>query len=307
MFFRKQIRTDRRYPEDPASASLKVAFAVSLILHGIVIGAMIFLPAPSQGLKLPSGVVNVRLVSLPESGGGAQPSAPAVSPAEPPPEPVAVKKAPIIPKPQEPETPREVAPILEPKPKEKPAPEKRPKVSLKEKTIDRQKVIESAIERIEKKVEEPKEDSVSTALERLRRKVAESETDREPPPSAAAPGSGAAQEGPAGPPGAGGTGARAIRLIDIYRAEIAARVEKNWAYSPQIGGEREGLQARLVFKVMPDGEIRDIEFTERSNNVYLDESAYRAIAKTNPAPPHPSGIQEKFVLVGIRFTPEGIR
>jgi colicin import membrane protein len=305
MVFRKQIRTDKRYPADSTSGSLKVAFAVSLMLHGVLIGAMIFMPAPSQGLKLSSGVVNVRLVSLPETGGGPQPSRSPVSPAEPPPEPVEVKKAPILPKPEEPKTPQKVAPILEPE--EKPAPKKKPKVSLKEKTIDRQKVIDSAIDRIEKKVEQPKDDSVSAALERLRRKVAESETDRETPPQTPAPGTGARGEGTGAPPGAGGTGPRAIRQVDIYRAEVAARVEKNWAYSPQIGGERQGLQARLVFKVMPDGEIRDIEFTERSNNVYLDESAYRAIAKTNPAPPHPAGIQEKYVLVGIRFTPEGIR
>jgi len=59
--------------------------------------------------------------------------------------------------------------------------------------------------------------------------------------------------------------------------------------------------------VLPNGEITDIRFTERSNNAYLDESAYRAILKSNPAPPHPPSVREPFVVVAIRFTPEGIR
>jgi len=308
MSLRNQIRTDPRYLADRTSDSLKVPFAVSLILHAIVIGAMVFVPVPSPGLKLSSGVVNVRLVSLPESGGKADMAAPAVSASEPSPE-TQKKTAAIIPEPVEPPAaPEKVAPILKPAPKEKPTVQKeKPKESLKKKTIDREKVIESAIERIEKKVEEPKDDAVSAALERLRRKVAESETGGGEASKTSSATSRPAGQGLEGPPGAGGTGARAIRLVDIYRAEIASRVEKNWAYSAQVGGDRQGLQARLVFKVMPDGEITDIEFTERSNNSYLDESAYRAIAKTNPAPPHPSGIRQKYVLVGIRFTPEGIR
>jgi colicin import membrane protein len=59
--------------------------------------------------------------------------------------------------------------------------------------------------------------------------------------------------------------------------------------------------------VMPDGEITDIRFTERSGNAYLDESAYRAIVKANPVSPHPTGIRTPYVTVGVRFTPEGIK
>ena len=75
----------------------------------------------------------------------------------------------------------------------------------------------------------------------------------------------------------------------------------------QIAGGDKNLKVGLVFKVLPNGEITDIRFTERSNNSYLDESAYKAIAKSNPVAPHPPMIKEAYVIVAIRFTPEGIR
>ncbi|MBW2592274.1 MAG: TonB C-terminal domain-containing protein, partial [Deltaproteobacteria bacterium] len=62
----------------------------------------------------------------------------------------------------------------------------------------------------------------------------------------------------------------------------------------------------LVFKIMPDGEIRDIFFTDRSGNNYLDESAYNAIQKSNPVKGHPEGTRRSSVEMGLEFTPEGI-
>jgi colicin import membrane protein len=59
--------------------------------------------------------------------------------------------------------------------------------------------------------------------------------------------------------------------------------------------------------VMPDGEIRDIWFDKRSGNAYLDESARRAIMKSNPVIPHPEGLSKPFITVGMRFTPEGLK
>lgn len=58
---------------------------------------------------------------------------------------------------------------------------------------------------------------------------------------------------------------------------------------------------------MPDGEIRDIFFTDRSGNAYLDESAYKAIVKANPVDRHPDGLVQPYVVMAIRFTPQGIR
>ncbi len=73
-----------------------------------------------------------------------------------------------------------------------------------------------------------------------------------------------------------------------------------------MAGGRNRLVAELAFMVMPNGEIKDIWFDKRSGNSYLDESANRAIMKTNPVDPHPPGVLEPFIIVGLRFTPEGV-
>jgi colicin import membrane protein len=93
----------------------------------------------------------------------------------------------------------------------------------------------------------------------------------------------------------------------LYRIEIAYQIQKNWAFNDQLAGDDQSLMAAIVFKVMPDGEIRDVFFTDHSGNAYLDESAYKAIIKSNPVDRHPQGLVRPYVEIGIRFTPQGIR
>jgi colicin import membrane protein len=105
----------------------------------------------------------------------------------------------------------------------------------------------------------------------------------------------------------GGGGGRAVTLLDIYKVEIAFQVQRNWAFSESMAGGAKQLQTLIVFKVMPDGEIKDIRFTRKSGNRLLDESAYKAIVKSNPVDPHPAGLRRAYVEVPLRFTPEGIQ
>jgi colicin import membrane protein len=186
-----------------------------------------------------------------------------------------------------------------------PAPVKiKPKKSLKKETQDRQKMIDQAVTKVKKKVEKSETDSVSQALDRLKKKVEQTESSGV---QAGSTGQDAAGAG-GGVPGATGSGGqRRLELIDLYKIEVAFQVERNWAFSQQLAGDGQALQVSLVFKVTPGGEITDIRFTERSGNSYLDESAYRAIVKANPVPPHPAGIRTPYVTMGVRFTPEGIR
>jgi colicin import membrane protein len=180
-----------------------------------------------------------------------------------------------------------------------------PKKSLKKKTQDRQKMIDQALTKVKKKVEKSETDSVSQALDRLKKKVEQTESSRV---QAGSTGQAAAGAGGGGVPGTTGSGGqRRLELIDLYKIEVAFQVERNWAFSQQLAGEGQTLQVSLVFKVMSGGEIADIRFTERSGNSYLDESAYRAIVKANPVSPHPTGIRTPYVMMGVRFTPEGIK
>jgi colicin import membrane protein len=39
----------------------------------------------------------------------------------------------------------------------------------------------------------------------------------------------------------------------------------------------------------------------------LDESAKKAVLKSNPVRPHPPGVTKPYVIVGLRFTPKGVK
>ena len=150
---------------------------------------------------------------------------------------------------------------------------------------------------------EPEE--LKSALERLRQEVGKTEAGR-------TTGSAKSTDRPSGrtsgKPGLfDEDGKQTAQLIDLYRLEVAFEIQKNWAFNEQLAGGDRSLVSAIVFKVMPDGAIRDIFFTDRSGNDYLDESAYKAIVKSNPVDPHPDGLAQPYVVMAIRFTPQGIR
>lgn len=299
------------YPMETGAGSrtMVLYFGISLVIHLIFFGSVVFWPISAPKPRFSPGSIHVNLVSLPGPPSAA-PAPAAVS--KPPAKPVAAPKKEVKTAPIE-----EVVAIPPPKalpeikkPKKtvslRPKPEKiKPKKSLKKKTQDRQKMIDHAVTKVKKKVEKKETDSVSQALDRLKKKVEQTESSRVQTGST---GQAAAGAGKGSVPGAAGSGGqRRLELIDLYKIEVAFQVERNWAFSQQLAGESETLQVSLVFKVMPGGEIADIRFTERSGNSYLDESAYRAIVKASPVSPHPAGIRTAYVTMGVRFTPEGIR
>ena len=299
-------RLDHSEGED-RTHSVAYPFLLSFGLHLLIIAALVYIPMRFSTPRLPPGAISVSLVALPGPGPGA--GAGDGGPAVEKPKPAEVPKPVEAPKPA-PEKP--AVPVAEPAPKPVPAapkpevslapPKVKEKKSLKEETKNPQKMIEQAIDRIEKKVKEPDSGSVNAAIDRIRKKLGEGEATqpRPGPPGGAVPGA-----GPGG--GGGGGGPGQIEPIDIYRAEIAYQVEKNWAFSPQLAAGDKKMWVGLVFKVLPNGEITDIRYVDRSNNAYLDESGYRAIAKSSPVKPHPQTIKMPYVKVEISFTPEGIR
>jgi len=268
---------------------------------------VVFWPASAPRPRFSPGSINVSLVSLP-----GPPSAAPAAVSRPPAKPVAAPKKEVKTAPIEEVVaiaPPKALPVIK-KPKKTvsltPKPKKiKSKKSLKKKTQDRQKMINHALTDVKKKVEKSETDSVSQALDRLKKKVEQTESSRTQAGSTGQATAGAGTGGSGGTAGSGGL--RRLEIVDIYKIEVAYQVERNWAFSQQLAGEGQTLQASLVFKVMPNGEITDIRFTERSGNSYLDESAYRAIVKANPVSPHPTGVRMPYVTLGVRFTPEGIK
>jgi colicin import membrane protein len=277
------------------SPSLIVPYIISITIHMVFFGWVILSPAakkPDIPFKRDQ-VIDVNMVNMPAS------PEPALSAKETvaekrskPPTTPSKKDAVVIPDKPKPEVKKAVS-IAPKKPKIKTA--------LKQRTF-KPKEIKKPIHKIVKKPPEPEEKPETDVFKRLREKVQADEASGRYSASLSNKDQATGQ-------GTQGDAAsrRRAELIDLYRLEIAKRVNKNWAFSEQLAGHDKNLMASLVFKVMPDGEIRDIFFIDRSGNQYLDDSAYKAVIKTNPAPPHPKGLVESFVDVGLRFTPEGIR
>ena len=284
------------------SRTMMFYFGISLCIHLGFIGYMVLLPESAPKRRFAPGSINVSLVSLP--GPPASAPAPTSKPAAktvglpkpevknkakaPPPKPIAV-----APKPQK------TVSLATEKSKWK------VKKSLKKKTLDRRKMIDQAVSGVQKKVEKSKSDSVNQAIESLKKKVAQSEASTGQTGQTAKAATATAGSGASGATGFGGK--RALELIDIYKIEVAFQVERHWAFSEQLAGGGRALQASLVFRVLPSGEVTDIRFTERSGNSYLDESAHKAIVKASPVSPHPEGVRTLYVTVALRFTPQGIR
>jgi len=295
----KHAYTSRYQDAGNHSPSLLLPFGLSFLFHLVIIGALIIMPEFGSRYRYRGGVVDVSLVSLPAPGPASAGPPAAVVTSKPveekPPEKPAVKvpepkPVPVVKKPPE-------AVSLAPTPK-------KPKESLKQKTFDPEKIIDSAIERIEEKVEKTETDSVASAIDQLKRKVAAAET-RTGESGGGLSGAGTGPVGPAGGPGAGGT--RVQESILIYQAEIQYQIQKNWAFSQQLAGDNTQLEAILAIKVLRDGEIEDIWFDKKSGNTYLDESAYKAVVKSNPLPPLPKDYMQPFYKIGLRFGPKGLK
>jgi colicin import membrane protein len=267
---------------------VSIAFAASLVCHLLFFSIFIYTQTHELGRQPVQSVIQVSLVSLPEQAAPAQRSKPAeTAPGKAEPEPSQEIKA-VSTEPKQ----RTADVSLGPK----------QKVSLKKKTFKTEKVKKRALENLEKKVETTSSERIAEAIDRIKSKV-ENEEVKAPPKTDAVSGT---QTGSVlgGEKEAGG---KRAELIDIYRVEIAFQIQKNWAFPDQLAEGRTDLQTLLIFNVMPNGEIKDLFFTDRSGNKHFDESAYRAVMKSNPVAPHPRGISEPFVQMGLRFTPEGIR
>jgi colicin import membrane protein len=64
------------------------------------------------------------------------------------------------------------------------------------------------------------------------------------------------------------------------------------------------MEVRILIKILKSGQIRDIWFETRSGNRFLDESALKAVKKSNPLSPLPRGYNT--YDVGLIFTPSGL-
>ena len=253
---------------------------LSVGLHLTAVYAMFFLPNLSSTRTFYSPVYSVRLVNVAPSFG-----------------PVSEKVEKSIPE--------------SPPAKPSPAREK-PKVKGQEKPIslspskkeDSEKRIAEAIERIRQRREGK---SVETAIERMR---SEQETRQvksaiEGIRKRVTIGSTGAIETGEGATGGASSGIMSIKH-KIYYNLIWQRIRSVWVLPEKALGGKKNLETIITIRIARDGQIEEMQFEKKSGNSYLDESALRAIKKSNPLPPLPPGMEGDKFDVGIRFTPSDL-
>lgn len=335
--YREHTGISSPYPgmneDDPGAKRMLWPVGLSFAGHVVLIVAMIFIPQFAIDSSHTPAVINVRMVSpgdlRPYSGadtgtGGVaeqkdekQPVAEARPSPEPESEPK-VKVKPVEPAKKEAEkksvvsakTPEQKPDVsLAPKvPKEqRPVERVEVKRSLKRETFKPSEVVRGAIEQLEREPEDTGHRELSEAIARLREGV-EKATPRK---GAAETSGGGAQRGSGGGAGTGtgtglgGGGLGSGEIMEVYRSVIAYHIQENWAFLEQLARGRSDLETLVGIKILPNGEIQDIWFDKKSGNSYLDESAMRAIKKSNPLPPLPRDTG-RFYMIGLRFTPKGL-
>ena len=62
------------------------------------------------------------------------------------------------------------------------------------------------------------------------------------------------------------------------------------------------MEVVLSITIKADGTITALSFEKKSGNIYLDDSAFRAVKKSSPLPPFSDyNIREPFFETGIVF------
>jgi len=300
---KKNVRVPKTFSQEQrrdGQMSVLKPMAISFVGHLLFL--LLFVVTPSLRFEKPPApsVIDVSMVSFKKTAKQADTRA---GTAQKTPE---VKKPEVV-------KPVKTPPVMKKTPEKTVQSPPKPKTSLKKKTFKSTRVVQQAIKALETKVaakpaetsEERQPEPLQSALERLRKEVDKTESGQaKKTESDAGPAAGKAG-------GKGGLsnedGRKTAETIDLYRLEVAFEIQKHWAFNEQLAGGNGSLVTAIVFKVMPDGEIRDIFFTDRSGNAYLDDQAYKAIVKSNPVDPHPAGLNQPYVEMGVRFTPQGLR
>jgi len=283
----KKHTPDERIPvaKRNASRGFFLFFTVSFIGHLVVFALFVLLPDVAPAKKFAPSVISVSLVSIPSQGVLPRSSSKATLKA--PRQRISTKVSP------ESKKTVSVAPL-----------KSKPKKSLKKKTFKSTKVIKQAITSLEKKVEDSRPPSLNEALDKLKRQVEETDPAerlrKEAVENLSRQGSGTGE-------GSLADRYRISGVMQIYNAEIKYQIQKNWVFSEQFAGSKTDLETALGINVLDSGEITEIWFDKKSGNAHLDDSAYKALVKSNPLPPLPEEYTGPAYKIGFRFGPKGLK
>jgi TonB family protein len=223
---------------------------VSVVLH-VVVYVALFVSFRRRGELIAAAPVMVQIVQMPKTA----------------PAPKAAAPAPKPPPPKPPEPPKEKAPPPPPPP---PKPVVKEIVIPKEMREEKPKAVPKPVE---KKPETPPP-SAAELLQKMTERVEQQEAANKPPDAPET-------EGPAA---AAPTAGRFDPLLSPWIANVQARVRANWSGASVCTGEPE-------FDVDLDaaGHVTHLSLSKSSGDKYCDDTAERALRKSDPLPPPPRG------------------
>lgn len=191
---------------------------------------------------------------------------------------VSLPKA-AVPKP----APAKPAPKAQPKPAEPPPPPPPPKPVVKEIVIPKE--LNPLPAKPKPKPVETKPDTPPPTAEELLAKMTEKVEAEE---AAKAPEGPAQEEAPAATEFSPG---RFDPVLSPWLANVKARVRANWSGASVCKGE-----AQFDVDVDAGGQLTHIELSHSSGDSYCDDTAERALRKSNPLPPPPHALSFTFNL-----------
>ena len=297
---------DRLTVAGPRPKELWLTLGLSIVLHGVLMAVVILMPRFRLGTYVNVPVsYTVDLVSA-TPGGRAAASVPAKAPSAP-------AKAPAAP------APRPAPPVATPRaaPPPPPAPAAR---SSEELTLPGKRPARKAPEEVEPSLRPPP----VAGREMLRPAPADVRprppVETPPPPApAAAPAPPVASVGPAaagtGTAEVGSTKGSGVELASGDRGEgsggsalgyylglVDYKISTNW--NPVAAGASKDNVVVIRFRVLPSGNVRDVELEASSGDAGLDNAAMRAIRQSLPLPPFPNLLNERFLNLRYRFVVE---
>lgn len=165
----------------------------------------------------------------------------------------------------------------------------------KPKKMDAGKAFSLAMSKIKGKVEERRrKEEIARIQEKIVEKEGEGEGEGE--------GDGLSAGSGVLPPG--GVFANLPLNYRLYYQAIEQKIKSNWNLALPRGviEDMRGMEVVLSITIRSDGEIIKTSFEEKSGNVYLDDSAFRAVKKSNPLPSFSEyNIRESSFETGIIF------
>lgn len=88
-----------------------------------------------------------------------------------------------------------------------------------------------------------------------------------------------------------------------YVESVRRRISQNWLQTTIDPAVRAARQAHceMTFRIFRDGTVKNMQLTQSSGNLSMDNSAQRALLSSNPMPPLPSDYSGSYVDVTFDF------